>query len=111
MFPDPQEKHVTVLEEEEEDKDASCTSKTQAMLLKAYYAVLDTIIATMSFHFLYSPQTLWSIPSLRLQFQTKEKKQAHLHTISMHNKTRLNKGMPQIMQLKVNFSAISAFQQ
>lgn len=66
MFPDPQEKHVTVLEEEKEGKDASCTSKTHAMLLKAYYALLDTIIVTMSFLFLYSPQTLWSMPSLRL---------------------------------------------
>lgn len=68
MFPDPQEKHVTVLEEEEEGKDASCTSETQAMLLKAYYALLDTIIVTMSFPFLYSPQTLRPMPSLRLQF-------------------------------------------
>lgn len=66
MFPDPEEKHVKVLEEEEEGKDASCTSETQAILLKAYYALLDKIIITMSFLFLYSPQTLQSMLSLRL---------------------------------------------
>lgn len=73
-----------MLEEEKEGKDASCTSETQAMLLKAYYALQDTIIVTMSFLFLYFPQTLQSMPSLRAWTSSDRREKTSPFTYNIH---------------------------